>query len=386
MKALFIVPRLPGTGFTGDRLRAELHLAALAEAGYDVTLAGGQPHGGVPPAIPAASRVVPVALSPWRHPAALLRAATSGAPLQSALFAGPWRLALAGAGDGYDLVVVLLPCRVMSHLEGALPDAPLVCDYVDALGAAARQASECDPALWRRLYWRSEAPRLERAERETGQRARVLIATTAIDAGRLPAGTLAVANGVVIGPPPPENRGPVVAFTGRLRYRPNELAVRRLVTEIWPSVRSAVPGARLCLGGADAPSDVLSWHGRDGIEVTSPVDDMPAFLRRARAVAVPVTLGTGTPNKLFEAFEAGCAVVVSEEAAARATSGGQRPPVRIARSSAEFAAALADYLRTPEAAVTDGQRGREWVEAHADRRRCVSALVEGYRRAREAAA
>ena len=33
MKAVLLVPRLPGTGHTGDRLRAELHLAALATGG-----------------------------------------------------------------------------------------------------------------------------------------------------------------------------------------------------------------------------------------------------------------------------------------------------------------------------------------------------------------
>jgi glycosyltransferase involved in cell wall biosynthesis len=387
VRALLIVPRLPGTGFTGDRLRAEVHLAALAGAGYDVTLAGGQPWGDLPPEIPGASGIVPVALSPWRLPVALFRAVTSGAPLQSALFAGPWKRALATAGIGFDLVVVLLPSRVLPHVVHALPEAPLVCDYVDALGAAARQASECDPAIWRRLYWKLEAPRLERSEREAGEHARVLLVTTTFDAGSLPKGTVAVANGVVIGPPPSlVPRGPVVAFTGRLRYRPNELAVKSLATEIWPHVRAAVPEARLLLGGADAPHGVLSWHGRNGIEVTSPVGDMAAFLRQARAVAVPVVLGTGTPNKLFEAFEAGCAIVASEEAAARAASDGELPPVRIARSAEELAAALADYLLKPPVATADGLRGRAWVEAHADRRQCVSGLAERYRRAREAAA
>ena len=33
MKALLLVPRLPGTGYTGDRLRAEVHLAAGGDAG-----------------------------------------------------------------------------------------------------------------------------------------------------------------------------------------------------------------------------------------------------------------------------------------------------------------------------------------------------------------
>ena len=379
MKALLVVPRLPGTGHTGDRLRAELHLEALSGAGFDTVLVGGASGGGAS-GRPSRAEVRPVRQTLLAKGAALLPAFFSGAPLQSALFAGPWREALAAAGP-VDLTVLVLPQRLGRHVAGALPSSPLVVDFVDALGAAARQAAASDPSFLRRLYWLLDAPRLERAERESGRTARVLFATTPFDAGKLPEGTVAVPNGVPIGPPPPGEREAVVAFTGRLRYRPNEIAVRLLVSEIWPVVRASCPGARLALGGADAPPGLAGLDGRDGIEVTSPVADMPAFLRRARVAAVPVALGTGTPNKLFEAFEAGCAVVALEEAAARAETGGERPPVRSVRTSEDFAAALVALLSDPSAAAADGFRGRAWVEAHADRRHALAALSAGYRRA-----
>src|SRR5204862_7362161 len=127
-----------------------------------------------------------------------------------------------------DLVVGSL-VRLWPHLRGRLPEAPLVLDYIDALGEAARQAAKDDPVLWRRLYWRLDAPRLLRAEREVAKNAAALTATTPFDARHLPEGTVAIPNGVDIGPPPRvEGRGPVVAFSGRLVYRPNELAVKRL--------------------------------------------------------------------------------------------------------------------------------------------------------------
>lgn len=384
MKALLVVPRLPGTGFTGDRLRAEVHLAALADAGFEVVLLGGATRPSCA-SVRGAARTIPVLLPLAARLRSLVSTLLTGAPLQSAFFAGAWCGALASAGP-IDLAVVLLPQRLWPHVSSALPSAPLVVDFVDALGAAAQQAAEGDPAFIRRLYWRFEAPRLERAELAAARRASVLLATAPFDAGRLPKGTAAVPNGVVIGPLPGADRGPVVAFTGRLRYRPNRLAARRLVTEIWPVVRASVPEARLALGGADAPPELARLHGRDGIEVTSPVSDMAAFLRRARIAAVPVALGTGTPNKLFEAFEAGCAVVASDEAAARAASGGVPPPVRVATSAGEFAAGLVSFLRDGAAAAADGARGRAWAEANADRRLAISALRAGYRRALEGAA
>jgi glycosyltransferase involved in cell wall biosynthesis len=108
---------------------------------------------------------------------------------------------------------------------------------------------------------------------------------------------------------------------------------------------------------------------------------MAAFLRGARVAALPVAMGTGTPNKLFEALEAGAAVVASEDVVTRA-SDGDRPPARSARTDAEFASAVVALLEDPDGAAAEGRRGRAWVEAHADRRRSIEALAAGYREAR----
>ena len=368
--------RLPGTGHTGDRVRAEMHLSALREAGFETTVVGGAPHGQRAPAIEGVAAVhgVPTRFSPF----ALARAAITGDPLQSALFAGPWDRTLKRAGTDFALVVVLL-ARIWPQLRRSLPEAPTVLDYIDALAYAASDAARTDPALWRRLYWRVEAPRLllvERAARATRR-----LATTPFDAEHLPPGTEALPHGVAIGPAPDAagSRPPVVAFSGRLMYRPNELAARRLVQEIWPLVRREIPNAELVLGGADAPRHLRLLDGANGVRVESPVAEMPAFLRRARAVAAPVDLGSGTPNKIYEALEAGCPVVASEGVAARAAIRGTPAPVRSASTNAAFAAALVDYLRDPARATADGAAGRRFAETHADRREAVSHLARIFR-------
>jgi glycosyltransferase involved in cell wall biosynthesis len=380
MKAILLVPRLPGTGFTGDRLRAEIHLQALAKAGYETAVVGGVAQGEEIPRVSDVASIHPVRLDRSRLPAALVRAAASGEPLQSALFAGSFGSALGEALPGADLLVALLLPRLLAHL-GPLPGLPRVVDYVDALSAAARQAARDDPALWRRAYWAVEAPRLARAEAQAARGAAALLATTPADAAKLPPGTRAVANGVVLLPEGPVRRGPVVAFTGRLMYRPNRLAARRLLEHIWPRVKRAVPDARLLLGGADAPDEIRAAVGRDGVELVSPVPDMAALLRTARVVVAPVDLGMGTPNKLFEAFEAGAAVVASPGAVLRAASSGGQPPARTAETDEEFARAIADYLGDPERAARDGALGRAFVEAHADRRASVAAFAAAYRSA-----
>lgn len=382
MKAVLLVPRLPGTGHTGDRLRAELHLEALAAAGYETALVGGVRREDEFLRIEYAAAVHPVRLRRALLPVGIASAAISGEPLQAALFEGPFGSRLREAASNADLLVCVLLPRLLAHV-GPVPAVPRVVDYVDALSEAARQAANDDPAPWRRAYWEIEAPRLARAETRAAEGAAVLLATTAFDASRLPAGTRAVANGVAIAPLAGGPRGPVVAFSGRLLYRPNVLAVKRLLDDIWPRVVREVPEARLLVGGADAPPWLRARSGRDGVEVVSPVRDMAAFLRTARVAAAPVVMGTGTPNKVFEAFEAGAAVVASEAVLARAAAGAGPPPARSARTDEDFAAALVDLLKDARAASGEGARGRAWVEAHADRRRSVDALVAGYREARE---
>ncbi|MGE5717843.1 MAG: glycosyltransferase [Acidobacteriota bacterium] len=382
MKAVLLVPRLPGTGFTGDRLRAELHLQALASAGYESALVGGVAGEEEILRVKDAAAVHPVRLRRALLPVGLASAAVSGEPLQSALFKGAFEPCLRDAARNADLLVCLLLPRLLAHLR-SLPTVPRVVDFVDALAEAARQAARNDPSPWRRAYWTVEAPRLAFAEARAARGAAVLLATTPFDAEHLPEGTRAVANGVALLPPGPAERAPAVAFTGRLMYRPNRLAARRLLRDIWPRVRRAVPDARLLVGGADAPGELRAWDGRDGVEITSPVPDMAAFLRRARVVALPVDLGTGTPNKLFEAFEAGAAVVASSGVVARASPSGARAPARSAATDEEFAREITAYLLDSETSIRDGAACRAFAEAHADRRACVASLAAAYREAAE---
>lgn len=384
MRALLVVPRLPGTGFTGDRVRAELHLEALGAAGARVTLVGGIPEGRRVPEVPGATEVRGVPSRSVFLPLYLARAAARGWPLQTALCDGPWRRALRGTGP-FDLAVVLL-ARLHPRVAGLVEGAPLVVDYVDALSAAARQAAACDPALWRRLYWRLEAPRLERAERGAAAGARLLLATTPFDARALPGSPEALANGTPVGPPLPREREPRVVFTGRLGYRPNAVAAELLLRTIWPEVRRQAPGAELVVGGADAPDALRRLAtATTGARLVSPVPDMRALLGSARVAAVPVDMGTGTPNKVFEALEAGCAVVATPAAAARAALDGVAAPLRTAAEPSAFAREVVSLLADAAAAEALGSAGRAFAVAHADRRVVAMRLARLLRGAAEAA-
>lgn len=384
MRVLLVVPRLPGTGHTGDRVRAEVHLQALRALGARVRVVGGLPAGREVPAIDGAKEVRGVLLRALALPLSVARAAARGWPLQTALCDGRWEEALADTGP-CDLAIVLL-ARLHPRVARLLPRAPLVLDYVDALSEAARQNAAKDPALWRRLYWRFEAPRLLGAERDAARGAAGLLATTPFDAAALPAGTEAIPIGARVGPAPAVERAPRVVFSGRLGYRPNAVAAERLLREIWPGVRARVPSAELVVGGADAPSSLRRLAAATpGARLESPVPDMRTLLCSARVAAVPVDMGTGTPIKVFEALEAGCAVVATPAAAARAGLDGVAAPLRTAADTAGFARELSALLGDEAAAAALGDAGRAFVVAHADRRVVALRLAKLLARAAGAA-
>ncbi len=306
-------------------------------------------------------------------------AGITGDPLQTGLLAGDWAGALREAGDGFDLIIILL-VRLWPHVETHLGEGPVVLDYIDALGAGARFASTGDPALWRRLYWKFEAPRLERLEARAARRCALLLAISAQDAAALPRTTRSLPLGVTVGEPGEAHRGPVVAFSGRLRYRPNEMAVKRLVAHIWPRVIAKMPSAELRIGGADAPRWLRRMQMSSGIRVVSPVPDMPRFLRDARIVAAPVALGSGTQLKIYEALEAGAAVVASPEVVARSSTAELTIPARVASSDEAFAEEILSLLHDPDQAAREGAVGREAVIRLANRERFTEELSGHLRR------
>jgi glycosyltransferase involved in cell wall biosynthesis len=79
-------------------------------------------------------------------------------------------------------------------------------------------------------------------------------------------------------------------------------------------------------------------------------------------------MGTGTPNKVYEALEAGCAVVATPAAAARVVLDGVAAPVRTATDATAFAREVVALLTNEGAAAALGDSGRAFVVAHADRR------------------
>lgn len=166
-------------------------------------------------------------------------------------------------------------------------------------------------------------------------------------------------------PQPDVAREPAVVFTGKMDFRPNVDGVLWFAEEIWPRVRRAVPEARFWVVGQAPTAAVRALHGRDGIVVTGAVPEVEPYLVAARAVVVPLRMGSGTRLKVLQALSLACAVVSTRLGCAGL---GVQPNVhlRVADAPADFAEAVVELLRDAPAAACLGREARAFVRQHFD--------------------
>lgn len=310
MKIVLLSSRFPWPPFSGDRTRATLWIEALAHE-HDVTLIA--PGGDVPRGTPS-FRFRTVGRSPRRAFAGALRVLT-GAPVQTIPAAAyDWARALEQAKHEvgrFDAAIVLLS-RLDLCVRAHLPEGLHILDAIDSLRRSMEErARNAGPLL--RWFWRAEERRMKKLEADAVRAYdEVLVVSHGEEAEELRA--RAISNGVVIRPLGDAPRTFDFAFWGRLAYFANAEAAAWLLSEIWPRIRRAVPGATLLIAGAEAPGRIRAAHGRDGIFVESPAADVAALARQVKVALFPVRYGTGQLTKVLEAAEAGCALVTTHKA------------------------------------------------------------------------
>jgi glycosyltransferase involved in cell wall biosynthesis len=134
--------------------------------------------------------------------------------------------------------------------------------------------------------------------------------------------------------PPADCQGrlvtPRLLFFGDYDYLPNRDAFSWLLTEIFPRIRRAVPGAELVVGGVNMTSD-LEETARScaGVEPLGYIEDLKYELDRADIVLCPLRWGGGVKVKVIEALRRSCLLVST-------TTSGMGLPERL-RSAVCFA-------------------------------------------------
>lgn len=140
----------------------------------------------------------------------------------------------------------------------------------------------------------------------------VAVVSSPVDAAASPGHVITLPNAYPdpgpLGPPAPNEGPPIILMPGLYTHFPNEDGAVWLVNEIWPSVRAALPDARLRIAGKSTPT-VEALADRPGVEVTGFVPSMLDEVRRATVVVAPLRYGSGTRVKILEAWSIGTPVV-----------------------------------------------------------------------------
>lgn len=121
----------------------------------------------------------------------------------------------------------------------------------------------------------------------------------------------------------------------------NRHSLDLLLARIWPTIRAAVPNARLDLVGAICKSVT---QPPEGVATHGMVENLDEFYQEARIVVAPMWIGTGLKIKSIEALGRG-KPLVSGPAGAEGIEHGAGRAFMLADTPDTFASAVIDLLR-----------------------------------------
>jgi glycosyltransferase involved in cell wall biosynthesis len=153
---------------------------------------------------------------------------------------------------------------------------------------------------------------------------------------------------------------PTLLFTGNYDYAPNLDAAMRLVHEIFPRVKQAVPSARLCLVGGNPPP-ALRACASDDIEIPGRVPDLRPYFEMSMVYISPLRLGAGIKNKILEAM-AMQKPIVATPLSCDGIPVMQSQHVLLGISDEDLAKCAIQLLKTPSLRQTLIQNGLQLIE------------------------
>lgn len=172
----------------------------------------------------------------------------------------------------------------------------------------------------RGLMYARESRLLERYERRAYLDANLVLAVSDVDAGAIRemtggqarVRTVPIALDVeTVTPIERLTSAPELLFLGGLHWPANADAVADFAARMLPSIRQAVPDARLTVVGRDDVRAADGLRRIAGIRLAGAVEDIDPYLRESRVMVVPLRVGSGTRVKILDALARGLPVVAT---------------------------------------------------------------------------
>lgn len=106
-------------------------------------------------------------------------------------------------------------------------------------------------------------------------------------------------------------RQPTVLFVGTFKWLPNIDAVKYLVNDLWPGIKSQVPQAKLWIVGHSPTKEILRLGKKSDVQVSAHVADIRDAYAKAHVLLAPIRSGKGTRYKVLEAMATQTPVVTT---------------------------------------------------------------------------
>ena len=389
MNLLFLTPQLPFPPRQGTAIRNWGLVKHLAQRHAVWLLSFIEPDQPPPQAeLQAACRQVVTVPVPRRSRAARVRTLLSAQPdLARRLWSPEYSAALSDLVRGHTFDFIQIEgLELAPYLAGLARSLPamggprLLYDAHNAEFLIQRRAFLNDwrlPSRWpAALYSSLQTPRLKTFEAETCRAAHVVTCVSTEDAAalrRLVPGLqpVIVPNGIdfdsyqAAAALPELQTACILAFTGKMDYRPNIDAAVWFIEAILPRIRAVRPEVQFFVVGQKPPESLRRLNGQQGVVVTGMVEDPRPYIAAAAVYVAPLRMGGGTRFKLLEAMAQGCPIVSSTLGAEGfAVQSGRE--LLLADTPADFAAAVLKLLEAPALAQTLGQTGRAFAKAGYD--------------------
>jgi glycosyltransferase involved in cell wall biosynthesis len=223
-------------------------------------------------------------------------------------------------------------------------------------------------AVYSGIQWR----RLRRYEARICRRADLVTAVSRADAEALRAiaptvTPLVIPNGLTVAAYAEHEEAiplehPAFVFTGTMDFRPNVDGVLWFGREVWPRVRSVLPGAHVYVVGRRPHRRLEPLREEPGVVITGAVPDTRPYIAAADVYVVPLRVGGGTRFKILEAAALGKAVVSTTLGAEGFPEAAEA--LRLVDAPPDFAAACVRLARDADAREALGARAAAFAATY----------------------
>lgn len=269
-------------------------------------------------------------------------------------------------------------CSLPENL-GLNDTTPIVIDAVDCFSSLYRQfAMAIRNPLWKRLY-AIETNRVLEFEKQAMKNFHYVITSTKHEKLLLKKVNgmkkiISIDNGVdlnlfqpsstsSIGKSENKNQVSVIAFSGKMNYIANSIAVLYFYNNIFPLIVKQLPDIKLKIIGAFPPKAIMNLAKDRRVEITGYVKNISDSINEAQVIVSPLILGAGIHNKILEAM-ALAKPVVTTPLACKSLNVKAGKELLVADNPNDFASSVIKLLHNPGLGRRMGLRARKYVEKH----------------------